>query len=369
MNDLTIGFIGLGLIGGSIAKAVKRVHPEYKIIAYNRTRSSLDNAVNDGNVDLAVSNIDETFSQCDYIFLCTPVELNSRFLSKLKPLIKSTCIITDVGSVKTHIHETVITLGLEDNFIGGHPMAGSEKTGYDNSNSYLLENAYYAITPTSRTKQETIGKYTELVKELGAIPVVIDYKTHDYSVAGISHLPHVVASSLVTFVKHADTEDETMKMLAAGGFKDITRIASSSATMWQQICMTNGDKICALIDNFTAHLNNFKDAIAQKDADRIYALFDESKEYRDSINTTSKGLLDKAYVINCDIIDEEGAIASIATILADNHINIKNIGIIHNREFQQGVLRIEVYNENSLNMAVALLEKRGYIIHKNVDKK
>ena len=365
MNSLTIGFVGLGLIGGSMAKALKRVHPEYKIIAYNRTKSSLDDAVSDGVVDLAVNAIDAAFSECDYIFLCTPVELNSMFLGKLKPIIKKGAIITDVGSVKGYIHNSVKELDMEDCFIGGHPMAGSEKTGYANANPYLLENAYYAITPTEKSTSQNIEAYTALVKSMGAIPIIIDYDKHDYSVAGISHLPHVVASSLVNFVKHADTDEETMKMLAAGGFKDITRIASSSPVMWQQICLTNGEKICALIDEFKNHLDDFKNAIADNDGDNIYRLFDEGKEYRDSINTTSKGLLTKAYVINCDIIDEEGAIATIATILAINHISIKNIGIIHNREYSQGVLRIELYDSESKEKATALLEKHRYTVYNN----
>ena len=364
MDNLTIGFVGLGLIGGSMAKAIKRVHPDYKIIAYNRTLTALTAAKSDNVVDIAVSEIDETFATCDYIFLCTPVELNSLFLEKLKPIRKDSCVITDVGSVKSHIHQAVINLCMEDVFIGGHPMAGSEKTGYENSNAYLLENAYYAITPTTKTSKEALDGYSALVKDMGAIPVVIDYETHDYSVAGISHLPHVVASSLVNFVKNADTDAETMKMLAAGGFKDITRIASSSPTMWQQICMTNGDKICSLIEKFKESLNSFEEAIKSSDEKLIYNLFDESKEYRDSINTTSKGLMSKTFVINCDIIDEKGAIATIATILAINDISIKNIGIIHNREFEQGVLRIELYDNDSMEKAISLLEKHRYVIYK-----
>lgn len=364
MKKLTIGFIGLGLIGGSIAKALRNAHPEYILMAYDRSKDSLKSAIDDGIINTSADSIQD-LSICNYIFLCTPVEYNSTYLEQLKTFITKETIITDVGSVKGYIHKTVEALDMEDCFIGGHPMAGSEKSGYANAAAHLLENAYYAITPTSKTPSHIIEEYSSLVKSIGAIPVVIDYETHDYSVAGISHLPHVIASSLVNVVKECDTDEETMKMLAAGGFKDITRIASSSPEMWEQICMTNTEQILKLIDNFSSNLSEFRSAISNGMSSRIYELFDGAKDYRNSINTTSKGLLSKTHVMYCDIIDEEGAIATIATILAINHISIKNIGIIHNREYEQGVLKIEVYDEASLEKADALLTKHRYTIYKN----
>lgn len=363
MSDLTFGFIGLGLIGGSVARHLKKLNNGYTLMAYNRSIAPLNEAKEDGVIDIICTDIDEHFSQCDYIFLCTPVEYNSIYLSKLKPLIKKDCMITDVGSVKTHIHNEVIKLGLEDNFIGGHPMAGSEKTGYSNSTDHLLENAYYAITPTKTSVPAKVEEYRKLVVSMGAIPFVIDYKEHDYVVASISHLPHVIASSLVNTIKHSDSPNETMKLLAAGGFKDITRIASSSPEMWQQICLTNTDNLVKVIDGFINNLNAFKDSITKKDADTIYGLFEESREYRNSIGDNKRGLMDKSYFIYCDIIDEEGAIATIATILATNHVNIKNIGIVHNREFEEAVLRIEFYDDKSMEHSKEVLIRHKYTIY------
>jgi len=138
MEQLTFGFIGLGLIGGSIAKTMRRVAPNNKIIAYNRTEDSRKAALEDGTIDFVTDKIDENFSSCDYIFLCTPVEYNIEYLKALKTIIKPSCIITDVGSVKTGIHDAASTLGLDANFIGGHPMAGSEKTRYENASDRLI---------------------------------------------------------------------------------------------------------------------------------------------------------------------------------------------------------------------------------------
>ena len=308
MNDLTFGFIGLGLIGGSVARHLKKLDRGYTLIAYNRSINSLNEAKKDGIIDIICTEINDEFSKCDYIFLCTPVEYNAIYLAKLKPIIKDTCLITDVGSVKTHIHNEVIRLGLESNFIGGHPMAGSEKTGYINSSDHLLENAYYAITPTAKSTPDKVEEYRQLVSDMGALPIVIDYKEHDYVVASISHLPHVIASCLVATIKHSDNKQETMKLLAAGGFKDITRIASSSPEMWQQICLTNTDNIVKVLDNFSNNLNSFKNIIANREEQSIYDRFEESRDYRNSINDNKRGPIDKTYFLYCDIIDEEGAI-------------------------------------------------------------
>ena len=138
-------------------------------------------------------------------------------------------------------------------------MAGSEKTGYSNASDILLENAFYAITPTKSTTKDMLARYIELVKLTGAIPVVLEPEHHDYSVAGISHVPHIIAASLVNLIKHSDDENGTMKLLAAGGFKDITRIASSSPEMWEQICTTNTDAIVKLLGDYIDYLTKIKD--------------------------------------------------------------------------------------------------------------
>ena len=192
---MKIGFIGLGLIGGSIARAVRYFYPDTEIIAHSRTRASVEQAVADGVISRVIDQIDEDFSDCTYIFLCAPVSSNAKYLEQLKPLIGPGCIITDVGSTKTDIHEKVTDLDMEANFIGGHPMAGSEKTGYANSKRILIENAYYMITPTEKTPREAVETYRDFVASLKALPLVVDYRTHDYVTAGISHLPHIIASS------------------------------------------------------------------------------------------------------------------------------------------------------------------------------
>ncbi len=359
---MKVGFIGLGLIGGSIAKALKKYYPDTYIMAYARTRETLDLALEDGAVDYACSSVNEEFAPCDYLFLCAPVSYNSAYLETIKDFVRPECIITDVGSVKSKIHEKVIAVGLEDQFIGGHPMAGSEKSGFSYARAHLIENAFYVITPSATVSPAKVEEFRQIVETIKAIPLLLDYEQHDYVTAAISHLPHIIASSLVNLVKESDSEDGLMKMIAAGGFKDITRIASSSPVMWQQICLTNSRQILKVLDAYMDQLAGVRDALAADEKDKIYDVFDQANDYRNSIPNTSAGPLKKIHAIYCDIIDEAGAIATIATIFATHNISIKNIGIVHNREFEEGVLRIEFYEREATDLAADLLERHHYSV-------
>ncbi len=360
---MKIGFIGLGLIGGSIARAVRHFYPDAEILACSRTRASVEQAVRDGVVDRIPDRIDENFSDCDYLFLCAPVADNAAYLKELKPLINSSCIVTDVGSTKSDIHARVEELGIEANFIGGHPMAGSEKTGYANSKRILIENAYYVITPTAQVPKDAVERYRDFVAGLKALPLILDCRTHDYVTAGVSHLPHIIASSLVNLVKDSDTEDGIMKLIAAGGFKDITRIASSSPEMWEQICMTNRENIEKVLLSYIASLEEIRKSLSSSSGGEIHALFESSRDYRNSIPDVSAGPIKKEYALYCDMVDEAGGIATLATILATSGISLKNIGIIHNREFEEAVLRVEFYEGEAYEKAVEILRKYRYTVY------
>lgn len=365
MNRKIYGFIGFGLIGGSIATAIREDSPSATILTYDHHKDaisqSLLNAKSDGIVT-TITNRLEDFIDCDIIFLCAPVDINIGYLEQLKPYLTDSTIITDVGSVKGNIHDAIKHLGLEANFIGGHPMAGSEKTGYENSSPAILENAYYILTPTEYTTDTHIQTMTELVQRLNAIPIILDYKEHDDITAAISHVPHLVATSLVNLVRTSDDPEEKMKMLAAGGFRDITRIASSSPSLWESICISNRDSIQKFLTKLIESLQALNTSLYKNEGKAIYDAFDTASTYRSSI-PNHHGLMPQVYDIFLDIRDETGAIATIAVMLASHNISIKNIGIIHNREFQQGVLRIETYTEEDRSNALELLKQNNYTVY------
>ncbi len=362
MKESTVGFIGLGLIGGSLARALKKSDPQLTVMAYMRSVDKLLRAKADGVVDVILDGVDERIRQCDMIFLCTPVEYNQQYLKELKPYLKEGALVTDVGSTKTSIHRAVKELSMEHCFVGGHPMAGSEKTGYENSSDHLLENAYYMITPPEGAPEENVERLKAVAQAVSAIPMVLSCAEHDLAVAAISHLPHIVASSLVNLVRDADDSRETMKQIAAGGFKDITRIASASPEMWEQICMTNTDNIARMLERYIHELSLILSSLQEKDEKAIRLLFSSSREYRNSISDRSRGAIEPDYSFSVDIVDEVGSISTLSVILAAKGISIKNIGINHNREHGEGALRISFYDESSRNAAWSRLEEYKYTL-------
>ena len=294
MKDSTIGFLGLGLIGGSIARAIKARHPDFHILVYTRRKNpALETGMREGIIDELVYKIDETLSVCDFIFLCAPVLNNISFLSQLKEIISERCIITDVGSVKGNIHKEVTRLGMEKNFIGGHPMAGSEKSGYANSSAELLRNSYYLLTPTNQTRKENLNRLLTLLSCTESIHLVLEPEKHDDVTAAISHVPHIIAAALVNMVRVCDDENEYMKSFAAGGFKDITRIASSSAEMWESICLSNKQSISAFLDKFIQGLRTIQKDINTENSTDIIQFFRDASTYRNSIPDAASAVPEK----------------------------------------------------------------------------
>lgn len=279
------GFIGFGLIGGSIARSLRRQYPSSQIMAYNYYRTKphpkLEMAAGEGVLTgISTSLVD--FSRCNVVFLCAPVLTNISYLRQVAPYIQGDCIITDVGSVKGNIHKAVEELGLTRNFIGGHPMAGSEKTGYNNSDEGLLKDAYYILTPTDDTPGEFVNWMAGFVRAAGSYCEIMDYRTHDMVTAAISHCPHIISASLVNLVASHDKEG-IYKRLAAGGFKDITRISSSSPEMWQNICLANPGYIAGFLEEYIGILTNIKDAVTANDGTALTEFFENARQYRDSL--------------------------------------------------------------------------------------
>lgn len=356
-----IGFIGFGLIGGSLARIWRRHHKDYEMIVYehhNEPSKEYLKALSDGVIS-GISRDLKDFADCNLIVLCTPVKSILLYLEKLKNIVGSDCTITDVGSVKGNINEAAASLGLENIFIGGHPMAGSEKTGYSHSDVNLFENSYYILTPYEVTPKEKLQDLKEMVMETRALPIIMNAQRHDEVTAAISHVPHIVASSLVKAV--ADKNDDMMEMLAAGGFRDITRIASSSPAMWRDICVSNKRSIKAFLLSYIDELRAISEKIDEELKDDLFQFFGNSKEFRDSL-PLKKSNMAISHEILLYVPDEPGEIAIISSILAARGISIKNIGIAHNREYSEGVLRVEFYDHSSLEAAYKAIEERNYKI-------
>lgn len=362
--QITCSFVGLGLIGGSVAKALRQHNTNLYIKVYDIDSAVLVSAKETGLADEVYSSLTAELCQCDYAFLCAPVAVNLQNLKSIAPLLPENCIVTDVGSVKGGIHKRVRELDLCSSFIGGHPMTGSERIGFSNSDAALLENAYYILTPEPEVPKERIHAFFSLIQSTGALPLILDTKKHDLTTAAISHLPHLIASALVNLIREEDGQENIFRTLAAGGFKDITRIASASPVLWQQICLENSENILFFLDQYIEHLKEIREHLTKRHLESLYSFFEEARNYRDSFADTRSGPLMKQYVLTLDIPDKTGALASVVALLASENISIKNIGIVHNREFQEGVLRMEFYSLSEYGRAQEILTERGYQIHK-----
>lgn len=365
---MNIGIIGLGLIGGSIAKAIKQVHVQNSyIIGYDVNQNDLKIAYEDGMIDSIATSLRTGFSNCSVIFLCIPVQHIVGILDEILPYLPNDCIITDVGSTKYELvkqmNEHVEKSNKRVYYVGGHPMTGSERFGYSASSSHLFENAYYMLTPGADTPDFIIFILQKLIERMGGIPLVLSASYHDFVTANISHLPHIIASSLVHLIRDNDGENAYLHALAAGGFKDLTRIASSNPNIWTSICLSNKEQIKKVYGSYIQILEHFMDVLERGCEAELYSFFDTARIYRNTFTEGVSSELSKRYALHVDAKDEPGIIAKITTLLSENHINIKNLSVISDREFDVGVIKILFSTKSDLISATEILSQNRFMIY------
>lgn len=358
INKITIA--GLGLIGGSLAKAFRRTNPNFEIIGVDRDKNNLDLALNEGTINKAFQKIEEAVSDSQVIFICTPVTSIPEMLKTMVRILKTGTIITDAGSVKSKIMEEAAKILPKDVFfIGGHPMAGAERSGFSSSVAHLFENAYYVLSPLPGTPSEVIDSLQLLISSTGALPLLLDPLTHDQRVGSVSHLPHVIAAALVNTVNELDGPDRAAQKLAAGGFKDITRIASSNPAMWRDICLSNKEQLKPMITAMINHLSQFSLALDNMDETQIQEFYQKAKEYRDNLPSQYSLHLLPYFEIYVDVEDKPGIIGQVTTLLGKHGVNIKNLRIINSREDEPGCLVLSLANQTARDKALTILNKEG----------
>ncbi len=351
-----ISIIGLGLIGGSIAKALKKSGGDFFISAYD-TGMSANIAFAEGVIDKPLVNIEESLFS-DLIFIAVPVTQTIKILEQLAPHLSEGQIITDVSGVKLPLRKKWGELNSAGVFVGGHPMTGKEKGGYENSDPLLFENAVYILEKTERSEREILP-LIEVIKTLGARITFLEPRIHDMMIAYVSHLPQLLAVELTNLAAFEEGEIRFLDF-AAGGFRDLTRIASSPFDIWKPVIELNKKEIIDGLDAFVSRLNRIKNHISKNEFDLLGHLFDEARKNRDEIPKDTKGFLNRLYDIFVFVNDEPGVISKISTKLFENNINIKDIELLKIREGSGGTFRLSFETAEEKERAEKLLKEIGY---------
>ena len=282
---IKLAIIGVGLIGGSLGLALKeKLGDQIYITGLCRTQRSMDNAMRLGAVDHASNDLEKVVGDADIIYLSTPVLQIIPMVEKILPFVKRGAILTDAGSTKQFIWERlkkILPTGIH--YVAGHPMTGREMSGVEAARADLFKGKAYVIVEDSGAPSEVVERLMSVLRLTEAKFVTLDIAKHDRCASVISHVPHVTAAALVTLLNRAGDDLDSCIKLIGGGFKDTTRIASSNADMWADICMTNGEAIAANLRQLQQILGEVIDAIERKDRQAVHDYFMASKQRRDSL--------------------------------------------------------------------------------------
>jgi prephenate dehydrogenase len=279
-----ITIIGVGLIGGSLGLALKERKPNFKIVGIDK-QEIIEKAIARGAIDEGTVNLEEGIKEADIIIIATPVKTILNILTQINPFLKKGCLVIDTGSTKQQIVQKANkALSKDVFFIGGHPMAGSEKCGIESANPHLFQDKTYILTPTKKSNFIAVEKISSLIKMIGANRLILDPIEHDRIVGAVSHLPQIIAVSLINTIGELALRGNNNNYFKAigEGFKDMTRIASSPYKIWEDICDTNQENILEMIQEFRNYLKVIEDKL-KNDPNSLKEEFQKASKLRETL--------------------------------------------------------------------------------------
>jgi prephenate dehydrogenase len=336
--------VGTGLIGGSIALAL-RAH------GWHVTGSDRDEARAARALELGALDAVGTDDAAEITFVATPV---SGVAAAARKALQGGGVVTDVGSVKSGI----VTEVDDVRFVGGHPMAGSEQEGVDGATASLFEGATWVLTPTLETDPEAYATIRTVVSSFGADVIAVPPERHDALVAMVSHVPHLTAATLMSLAAEGAEEHATMLRLAAGGFRDMTRVAAGHPGIWPDICSENREAIVAVLDRLLAALTEMRDVVGRADRDALLASLEHARAARVNLPATIQRAAELAEV-RVPVPDRTGVIAEVTTLAGELGVNILDLEIAHSAEGERGVLLLVIAAADAGSLCAALTD-RGY---------
>lgn len=358
MRIIKVAVLGLGLIGGSFAKAVKQSDDKITISAFDKPEI-LKKALQEKVIDEALTSIEDTIT-CDLIVIALPIEQSLNTFRQLAPKLKSNQIISDLCSVKGIFADEWKTIASKGTYIGAHPMTGKEKSGYDNSDLLLFENSVFIVC-ADNAEEDKLNSYINFIKLTGSRIVLLDAHLHDRITAHVSHLPQLLSVLLMNQANNR-LDDIALLDFAAGGFRDMTRIASSDFEIWKSIIQYNKADILKTIDVFKNQISALQKLIDKENYKSIGKLFENARLARNEIPINTKGFIDPLFDITVFVKDEPGMISKISTILFENNINIKDIELLKIREGTGGNFKFYFESKPDADKAKKLIVDAGFNI-------
>jgi prephenate dehydrogenase len=360
MPQTRIAIIGLGVIGGSLGLSLKSLG-KYRLVGIDRDEQTLRVALETGAIDEGTTDCCLGVAGAGIVFLAVPVASIMEIAARIRDSAPADAVVTDVGSTKGQVVETLEGL-YPDRFVGGHPMTGSEHAGISGADQYLFENAIYVLTPTEHTSPRALSAVEQLVREIGASPICLTPREHDLIVAAVSHQPYLLAVALMNLTASLEPDHPAAMLLAAGGFRDLTRVASGDPSMWMDIFASNREFILQTSRQLRLLLSEMESCLEDGDTAALTDRLARARAGRARIPSVVRGFLPAVYEVLVTVPDRPGAIAGIAGILGDQGINIVDIEILRIREGDGGTLRLAFRTEEDAAAALFALQGRGWLV-------
>ncbi len=355
----TIGIVGLGLMGGSLALGLKAHRREGRcIVGVDKDPGAVERALQMQAVDEAYVDLERGVKNVDILFLAVPQGEAVGMVPELSRFLSANTLVTDMASTKEGITRAMEALPRHIGFLGGHPMTGSERQGLKAADPYLFENAAYVLTPSRETPQGAVERVAGLVRELGGEVILLTPERHDQIVAAVSHLPHLVAGALVQAVFREEDRDLSFSM-AAGSFRDGTRVAASSPEMWCGICLDNKQAVLHYLALYQQQLKQVESLIRQSKEEELLDFFATAKKLREQLPPRGKGFLTPLFDAVVLVGDTPGIIGKMASLLGEQGVNIAEIEVLRVREAEEGSIRFGFKSDKEREKALELLKGQG----------
>lgn len=354
------GILGTGLIGGSLGLALVAGKLADGVVGYDADPRMLREALRRGAVQEAAASARELASSCDLVVVAVPVRAIPAVLSEIASDLPPGCTVSDVGSVKATVVETAArVLPGHCHFVGGHPLAGSEQRGVEFADGELFRDAYYVLTPSADCDTEAYSRLHALIAALGARVIAMEPGLHDRAVSVISHLPHVMAMGLMNLaLRRAD--EYPLLALAAGGFRDVTRIAASDPALWLDILMENRAAVWESLQDFITTLQGVGELLRAGEEGELLSWMERASHGRKNLAPTLRESLADLFVLSMPVEDRPGVISDITLTVGEMGINIDDLELVHPTESGQGTLRLTITGEQAARRAGEALRKKGY---------